>query len=56
MNADISEFVAEIEEKIDLLVGIDNKVGYEGEYERGYTDAAVAIKNTLNTIAKKYTP
>lgn len=56
MNSDISEFVTELEDKIDLLMNIDHKPDFMNEYDRGYTDAATAIKNTLRTVAKKYTP
>ena len=54
MSADITSFVEELEDKIDLLVNIDNKVDFTSEYDTGYKDAAVAIKNTVRTIAKKF--
>lgn len=53
-NDDIlKKYVAELDEKIDLLMNIDNKVNYNLDYESGYVDASIAIKNTAYTLANK---
>lgn len=46
----LEDFVAQLDEKIDILVGINNKVDFTSDYDTGYKDASVAIKNTARTI------
>lgn len=48
-------FVEELDSDIDMLVGINNKVDYNENYDNGYNDAAVAIRNTVHTLYHKMT-
>lgn len=52
----LNEFIKRLDEKIDILVNIDNKVDYNSDYDSGYKDAALAIRNTAHTLAKKFSP
>lgn len=52
--ADIYDFVNIVKKHIDSLNGINTKVDFTEDYERGYNDACVAIKNTLKTDADKW--
>ena len=47
-------FVNELSTYIDDLNGISGKLGYTKDYEEGYKDAGMAIKNTANTLCKKF--
>ena len=38
---------------INKLATIDGKMGYTEDYEEGYKDACVAIKNSVRTIINK---
>lgn len=48
-------FVEKLDSNIDMLVGINNKVDYNENYDNGYNDAAVAIRNTVHTLFNKMT-
>lgn len=53
-NLDILRFADELCVCIDKLNGINTKVDFTEDYDNGYNDACVAIKNTANTLVGKW--
>lgn len=50
-DADIlKDFVDALDKNIEDLKKINNKVGYNPDYDEGYSDACVAIRNTMHTM------